>query len=263
MTADSSHRVSVKNSILSGESVDLLAVPGAAGTAVAEIAYSNFDSSKAEPETTISEGPGNKTAPPAFLDAVGGDYREAAGSPTIDSGSPDPFLGPTDYDGNPRVLGSAPDIGAFEFVPPPPKAPTTSTTPPALLGRLEALSVAPRKFRVLKADTAIASAKKAPRGATVTYRLNVSATVEFRVERKTPGRKVKGKCVRKTRANRSSKPCPLFKPVKGAFSHLGAGGENRFTFSGRIGGKALKPGAYRLLGSAGGATLNVPFRVVE
>ena len=63
-------------------------------------------------------GAGNQTAPPLFVDGAAGDYREAPGSPTIDAGSPT-GIGPLDLAGNPRALGPAPDIGAFEFVPPP------------------------------------------------------------------------------------------------------------------------------------------------
>ena len=51
-----------------------------------------------------------------FVDPANGDYREAAGSPTIDAGVTDRSA-PLDLDGNARTLGAAPDIGAFEFVP--------------------------------------------------------------------------------------------------------------------------------------------------
>jgi hypothetical protein len=36
----------------------------------------------------------------------------------------------------------------------------------------------------------------------------------------------------------------------GSFGVPGAAGENAFTFRGRVGGKALKPGSYRLTGQA-------------
>ena len=81
------------------------------------------------------DGGGNITASPVFVDAAGGNFREAASSPTIDAGSPDPNLSATDLDGSPRVLGSAPDMGAYEFVPvvspSPPPTPATPPAPPA------------------------------------------------------------------------------------------------------------------------------------
>ena len=36
--------------------------------------------------------------------------------------------------------------------------------------------------------------------------------------------------------------------IKSGFAHSGAAGANSFKFSGRIGGKALAPGSYRLVG---------------
>ena len=67
-------------------------------------------------------GAGNQTAAPAFVNAAGGDFRQAAGSPTIDAGFLPLFDGSFDVDGDPREIGTV-DIGADEFVP----APTGST----------------------------------------------------------------------------------------------------------------------------------------
>ena len=90
------------------------------------------------------------TSPPLFVDAAGGDFREAPDSPTIDSGINDPANGATDLDGNARSLPgrlnctsvdppAVTDIGAYEFVPiVPPCAPQVvppsgkSTTSPAM-----------------------------------------------------------------------------------------------------------------------------------
>jgi hypothetical protein len=81
----------------------------------------------------------NQTAPPLFVNPAAGDYREAAGSPTIDGGINDPANGATDLLGNARALpgsltcGSTPpaitDIGAFEYVSPAPNC-TQPTAPP-------------------------------------------------------------------------------------------------------------------------------------
>jgi hypothetical protein len=63
----------------------------------------------------ITPGTGNLSAPPTFAAAGIGDFREAAGSPTIDAGALDPNDS-TDVLGDPRKLGSAPDMGAAEFL---------------------------------------------------------------------------------------------------------------------------------------------------
>jgi hypothetical protein len=54
-----------------------------------------------------------------FRDYAGGDYRQRAGSPTIDAGASDPGDGPRDFEGDPRSVGAAIDIGGDEFVPAP------------------------------------------------------------------------------------------------------------------------------------------------
>jgi hypothetical protein len=58
---------------------------------------------------------GNQSGAPLFLDEEGGDFRPRAGSPTIDAGLSDAFVGASDPDGVAR--GGTPDIGAYEFDP--------------------------------------------------------------------------------------------------------------------------------------------------
>jgi hypothetical protein len=57
---------------------------------------------------------------PRFVDVALDDYRLRAGSPAIDAGSgaPPAGLGATDADGGVRLLGTAVDLGAYEFVDP-------------------------------------------------------------------------------------------------------------------------------------------------
>jgi hypothetical protein len=64
---------------------------------------------------TVAEA-GDQTAPPLFVNAAAGDYREAPGSPTIDAGTDSPLNGPFDLEGNPRQIGPHTDIGAYEFL---------------------------------------------------------------------------------------------------------------------------------------------------
>jgi hypothetical protein len=91
--------------------------------------------------TNIDPGPGssvtapgtatNITAPPLFLDVAHGDLHEAAGSPTIDAGGPDPFGSLTDLAGTPRTIGPATDIGAYEAI----EAPSVSAVSTSGVGQ--------------------------------------------------------------------------------------------------------------------------------
>ncbi|HEX6229649.1 MAG TPA: choice-of-anchor Q domain-containing protein [Solirubrobacterales bacterium] len=255
--AAGSYSVELRNSIVAGDAFDLFAANSIGGPAHIEVSNSNFDVATSIAPATIS-GAANQTAPPVFIDSVNGDYREAPTSPTIDAGLADQ-IGTLDLAGNPRVLGVAPDIGAYEFVPPQPPA-------AAPVGTLQSLAISPKVFRPRKSGGAIVSRtrkRKAPVGAVVRYGLNIAAPAQFSVERVLPGRRVGKKCEKPTRANSKRKRCSRYRARKGRFTHAGAAGVNRFSFSGRLRGKALPPGRYRLVAKAGDSVRRAPFRVVR
>jgi hypothetical protein len=63
-------------------------------------------------------GAGNLNAAPLFANAAGGDFHLQPGSPCLNTGTAAaPNLPAADVEGAPRVIGSAPDMGAYEFVP--------------------------------------------------------------------------------------------------------------------------------------------------
>lgn len=130
-SAASPATVTVRNSILLGTSAGIRASGNdATRKCLVLVDHSNFATADAQINGLIDQsGGGNQTAPPAFVDVVGGDVRPLPGSPTIDGGVADPLNGPTDPDGRPRTLGSAPDIGAFEYAPPPTPTPTPTPAP--------------------------------------------------------------------------------------------------------------------------------------
>jgi hypothetical protein len=103
---------------------------------------------------------------------------------------------------------------------------------------VSALKLAPSKFKPKK-------------GTNVSFTLNVAAPVKFSVDRAAAGRRVKGKCVKPTKKNAKAKKCTRHLAVKGSFSRNGSAGANQFHWKGRIGGKALKPGSYRLIATTG------------
>ena len=87
-------------------------------------------------------------------------------------------------------------------------------------------------------------------GTAVSYTLSEASTVTFAIERKAKGREVAGTCKPKPKNDAGTKSCTRWVEVSGSFIVAGNPGNNGFTFLGRAGGKALKPGGYRLSGTA-------------
>ncbi|HKO38130.1 MAG TPA: PKD domain-containing protein [Solirubrobacterales bacterium] len=116
-----------------------------------------------------------------------------------------------------------------------------TTTVLDTLPGLSRLKAAPRKFlpkvRGVKAG-------KAKLGTSFRYALTESATVRFKIERKLPGRLVKGKCRPQSKANSGKKKCPLLK-LRGSRSQAGKAGANKLKWNGKLKGKPLPPGSYR------------------
>jgi hypothetical protein len=106
-------------------------------------------------------------------------------------------------------------------------------------------------FRAASSGSAFSARKKHyPTGTKVSFLVSEASSVKFTVQRKTRGRKVKGKCKSPSHANRKKPKCTRWKPVTGSFTVSGKPGKNTFTFRGRIGGTALRRGSYRLSGIA-------------
>jgi hypothetical protein len=104
------------------------------------------------------DGGGNQGIPPKFVNPADRNYRQAAGSPTIDAGLNDPFSGPFDIDGEPRQVGTT-DIGADELV----VAPAATTGP--------ASSVTDH--------SAVLSGSVNPNGASTSYRFEYGPTTAY------------------------------------------------------------------------------------
>ena len=77
---------------------------------------------------TSTPGAHDISADPLLVDPAHGDFHLSPGSPCIDAGDPVHYPG-TDFEGDPRPQGPAPDIGADEYYPERPsnKAPLKNT----------------------------------------------------------------------------------------------------------------------------------------
>jgi hypothetical protein len=109
----------IRNGIFASPSLDGdIVADGADGgpnTVEIDVARSNFDGTDASGlDATLTFGAGNQSGAPLFANASGADFRQLPGSPTIDAGAADPFLGSLDFKSKPRSQGPAPDIGADE-----------------------------------------------------------------------------------------------------------------------------------------------------
>ena len=114
------------------------------GFAQVTATHSNFTKWDGNASVQFIDGGGNQHVAPSFVNAAAGDYRQAPGSVTIDSGLDENLNGAFDDEGDPRRINTT-DIGADEFVP----APTVVTGPASgigaqsatLIGHLTAIGV--------------------------------------------------------------------------------------------------------------------------
>lgn len=111
------------------------------------------------------------------------------------------------------------------------------------------LSLAPASFPAAKSGPSLIGRTF---GTRISYRLSETAAVTFRVQRQRTGRRIRGRCRAATRRNkaRSRRRCKRYTNVRGSFKHTGGAGANSVRFTGRVGGKRLKVGRYRLVAVA-------------
>lgn len=149
-----------------------------------------------------------------------------------------------------KVAGGAIAFSSLAIVPPPPVPPAGPPSPPESLPgsapapapTLQSLTIKPFGFVPATSGGPIAATKVAG-GTKVSYALSAAATVTFGVEKAIPGKK------------------GWFRTLKPTFTHSGKAGTNSFRFSGRLKGKALAPGRYRLTGSVGTSSRSAGFKI--
>jgi streptogramin lyase len=89
------------------------------------------------------------------------------------------------------------------------------------------------------------SGGRVPKGSALTFTLSEAATVKATVTASRLGRKVNGNCIAPGRSNRHKPACHRTLTL-GPLSYTARSGADRFAFSGRVAGRALRPGSYRL-----------------
>jgi hypothetical protein len=224
------------NSILSGNEEDVYAIALAPTASVhAVLSHSNFAEVTAEganAEVTSPASAGNQSAPPLFVDAAGEDFREAAGSPTRGAGDATVVLpGETDLAGGARITDcdgiSGVDIGAYQVQCAPPPAPPARPVAavPNVAPSLSKLTLTHKRF----AAAGTKAPKGAPHGTGVGFRLSEPArvTISIFAKRARPGKKPRLVTLGKLQAS-------------------GKAGKNQVPFSGKLKGKPLAPGKYKL-----------------
>lgn len=127
-------------------------------------------------------------------------------------------------------------------MPQPTPTPTPQdTTPP----KITALRLSRTTFRAAPSGGPFRAARVAV-GTIVSFTLSEPGSVRFTIDRSAAGRTVKGRCVKPSRSNRRRPRCERWTAVKGSFTVAGRKGANRIELRGRIGGRTLAPGRYRL-----------------
>jgi hypothetical protein len=123
------------------------------------ISHSSFSTFVDDPSSVSVTPPGtngNISAAPSFVDSTIGDFHLKGGSPGLDGGVADGFVGSVDLDGADRSqpacfgTGAVPDMGAYERVatdacPPPPPPPPPPLEPRKPIFRVIKLTLNKRK----------------------------------------------------------------------------------------------------------------------
>ena len=115
--------------------------------------------------------------------------------------------------------------------------------PPSISG----LRIKPSALVAAARGPSALALKAAARGAIVSYSAFAVATTTFAVQRALAGRRRGHRCVKPASAGRKAKRCTRYLRL-GSFQQADniALGVVHFRFTGRVGGRALKPGSYRM-----------------
>jgi hypothetical protein len=148
----------------------------------------------------------------------------------------------------PTVTPSATPAATPVATPTPQPMPTPTPTPPTDITapKITVLRLSRTTFRAAPSGPPFRAAA-VPVGTEVSFTVSEAGSVRFTIERSSAGRRVSGKCVKPTRRNRARPRCTRWVVQKGSFTVKAKRGANRIELRGRIGGRTLAPGTYRLV----------------
>jgi hypothetical protein len=137
--------------------------------------------------------------------------------------------------------------------------------PPNVAPRLSRLTISPFAFRAARFGGPLTRRG----GALVRFVLSERALVTLHIQRRALGRRVGGRCRPTARTAGGGATCVRWAPVRGTLLRAGRAGANRLRLSGRMGGRRLIPGMYRLEAvavdrfGARSATRRALFRIIR
>lgn len=105
------------------------------------------------------------------------------------------------------------------------------------------IALTQRRFRAAKAEPGVSAAVV---GTTIRYRLSEDASTSLQVQRPRRGYRVGRRCRAKPPGTRTRRRCTRWVNVRRPLTHAGRAGPNRLRFRGRVQGRSLRPGRYRL-----------------
>jgi hypothetical protein len=147
-----------------------------------------------------------------------------------------------------RVAALACALGAIATVAAPGVAAGAATVPSIQIHpSISGLRIRPSTLVAARRGPSALALKAAARGAIVSYGAFAVATTTFTVQRALAGRRRGHSCVKPASAGRRAKRCTRYLRL-GSFQQADdiSLGVVRFRFTGRVGGRALKPGSYRM-----------------
>jgi len=116
----------------------------------------------------------------------------------------------------------------------------------ASAARITSLRLSPRSFAAA-AKGATLGRVTPRRGTKVRYTVSESAEARFTLTKARVGRRAGGECRKQTAKNRRARSCTRYVRLRGRTVLDAVQGKNRFGFTGRWGGKTLRPGRYKLM----------------
>jgi hypothetical protein len=142
-----------------------------------------------------------------------------------------------------RAVTAECPVPAPPGAPPAAPGPVVDTTPPGLTR----VSLTRKRFRVAGVRVrALPGRRLAPAGSVLRLRLSESARVRLVFERRAKGRRVNRRCLAPTRARAKRPNCVRFIRAGVLTRPTLAAGARRIPITGKVGRRALRPGAYRL-----------------